>query len=837
MDLQYIGKRIIAVVAQKPFNNGIMCKLIPFINLETQELIDPEIFYNDHEILTLTNSHGRDFIPGTLMSCNLEESKSNELKEDSSLYQADLKKNPEYVIRDKEGAEIFTFPEETEATLDRFRDEGTTKVFSHRPSKMIFLRVSQKVWGPFYTNLDKIHDEENEYECNIKADIKTNRIYCIDEEQFNETYPTIIKDFQVALDNIPIKMKAEWREEKIEYILPKYLKQILNKFENWKVINFKSVSKQISDVEEYFTNFTKQDRKQLKTLLRKFENHNYFCEQAKEAAQSLQELAQRLDNDSQEIDHVKTLLYKEYLEGSDKLADAEKKYQKKYVATHKREIQKQIGEKQKELDELEEEFQIRKSEIEQELQQRRTQEMNAWEEIKRTERAVFDTEKQEFQEKLAQKELELQKREENIYSTLEDIKQLSHTNMSSIISVFPFIQQMLSSNINAPTQQDEQDSKTTQEEIFYLPDVIINSREKTNEYYSEKEFLYNLYQYIQARGFHFDENDVRRFHTSVKCGDITILAGPSGVGKSSLALLYGDALAGTNDDISCTKMIHVNPSWIEKADILGYINTVTQDYVPAETNLFQHLIYAQEDYQRNDVESAIYPICFDEMNLAQIEHYFSDFMQILELPTDKRQLPCFSQDALKKCSMFAPYHTITLVPTLKFIGTVNFDETTRRLSDRLLDRANVIYLDSSDETSIATDKMKIPTFPRISYSLYSRWCKDGEMPENIQKILQKIKPALKTLGIVISPRVYCAMRKYIISSKSLDIPELTTLDEQLTQRVFSKVRMITNYNQIEALKQLQSTLEEYSTFPLSINKINELENQESLWHDSIGREL
>ena len=139
-------------------------------------------------------------------------------------------------------------------------------------------------------------------------------------------------------------------------------------------------------------------------------------------------------------------------------------------------------------------------------------------------------------------------------------------------------------------------------------------------------------------------------------------------------------------------MIHVNPSWIEKADILGYINTVTQDYVPAETNLFQHLIYAQEDYQRNDIESAIYPICFDEMNLAQIEHYFSDFMQILELPTDKRQLPCFSQDALKKCSMFAPYHTITLVPTLKFIGTVNFDETTRRLSDRLLDRANVIYL-------------------------------------------------------------------------------------------------------------------------------------------------
>ena len=68
---------------------------------------------------------------------------------DRDQFYKDLKKNPEYVIRDKEGAEIFTFPEETEVSLDRFRDEGATKVFSHRPSKMIFLRVSKKVWVHF----------------------------------------------------------------------------------------------------------------------------------------------------------------------------------------------------------------------------------------------------------------------------------------------------------------------------------------------------------------------------------------------------------------------------------------------------------------------------------------------------------------------------------------------------------------------------------------------------------------------------------------------------------------------------------------------------------------
>ena len=38
---------------------------------------------------------------------------------------------------------------------------------------------------------------------------------------------------------------------------------------------------------------------------------------------------------------------------------------------------------------------------------------------------------------------------------------------------------------------------------------------------------------------------------------------------------------------------------------------------------------AAEDYRTNGGDSALYPVCLDEMNLSQIEHYFNDFMQTI----------------------------------------------------------------------------------------------------------------------------------------------------------------------------------------------------------------
>jgi hypothetical protein len=86
-------------------------------------------------------------------------------------------------------------------------------------------------------------------------------------------------------------------------------------------------------------------------------------------------------------------------------------------------------------------------------------------------------------------------------------------------------------------------------------------------------------------------------------------------------------------------------------------------------------------------------IILDEMNLARVEHYFSDFLSILE---SGRREDGWSQQAIvlhhqqtavpDRSGALIP-STLRLPPNLYITGTVNVDETTYTFSPKVLDRA------------------------------------------------------------------------------------------------------------------------------------------------------
>ncbi len=84
-------------------------------------------------------------------------------------------------------------------------------------------------------------------------------------------------------------------------------------------------------------------------------------------------------------------------------------------------------------------------------------------------------------------------------------------------------------------------------------------------------------------------------------------------------------------------------------------------------------------------------VVFDEMNLGQVEHYFSDFISVLEAPKGRRKLKLFSEKSI--CHQEEYKNGIEIGENVLFIGTANFDETTKEFSNRLLDRANVLILE------------------------------------------------------------------------------------------------------------------------------------------------
>ena len=84
-------------------------------------------------------------------------------------------------------------------------------------------------------------------------------------------------------------------------------------------------------------------------------------------------------------------------------------------------------------------------------------------------------------------------------------------------------------------------------------------------------------------------------------------------------------------------------------------------------------------------------VIFDEMNLSQIEYWFSPFMSLLERKEGDRKLTLYSDNC--KCVNSGIPSSIEINNNVVFVGTINLDETTKDLSDRLLDRAILINLE------------------------------------------------------------------------------------------------------------------------------------------------
>lgn len=157
-----------------------------------------------------------------------------------------------------------------------------------------------------------------------------------------------------------------------------------------------------------------------------------------------------------------------------------------------------------------------------------------------------------------------------------------------------------------------------------------------------------------------------------------VLSGLSGAGKTQLAMRYAAALwsrEGTNpNDGIC--LLPVQPGWHDPTSLLGYVNPLSADqYV--QTRFLDFLLDAARDPERP------YTLILDEMNLSHPEQYLAPLLSAME--TGGRIELHTQSDDIDEIPGSVPYPSNLLI-----IGTVNMDETTHGLSDKVLDRASVI---------------------------------------------------------------------------------------------------------------------------------------------------
>ncbi|MGO0060599.1 McrB family protein [Brevibacillus fluminis] len=307
----------------------------------------------------------------------------------------------------------------------------------------------------------------------------------------------------------------------------------------------------------------------------------------------------------------------------------------------------------------------------------------------------------------------------------------------------------------------------------------------------ETRFLELFYSITRDMGLQYQKRDLLNFHTSLKSSTLTILAGMSGTGKSKLVQAYSRAL-GMDD--SQLNIIPVRPSWSDDADLVGFVDSLHMVYRPGDSGMINTLINAKNDENKNN---KLYIICFDEMNLARVEHYFSQFLSVLELEPSRRILRLYNDDLEAKLYNSAQYPpTIPIGDNVIFVGTVNLDESTYHFSDKVLDRANVISLEIMPFIGLKELKDEKKNQKREPYSLdVFRSFKSTEngfsLSDQEVHLFWDIHQAFQTVNtnLGVGPRIVKQIDNYMKNlPKTSYFTSSDALDKQIVQRILTKLR-------------------------------------------------
>lgn len=319
----------------------------------------------------------------------------------------------------------------------------------------------------------------------------------------------------------------------------------------------------------------------------------------------------------------------------------------------------------------------------------------------------------------------------------------------------------------------------------------------------ELQWLDGIRQSCIDYGLRFPRRILHAFHTALKTSEwspVTVLAGVSGTGKSELPRLYSH-FGGIN-----FLSLAVQPNWDSQESMLGFFNSIDNkfDAQPVLRLLAQSQKVQAEGYPLG-LKDAMNLILMDEMNLAHVELYFAEFLSKLELRRGmKKELPFLD---VKLGAGIQPYQ-LPIGRNVLWAGTMNQDETTKSLSDKVLDRGIVINFPRP--TTLERRRQLIPLgdqAPLLSRKLWeSWWCRESKFSDDqilpFKGFIEDMNDALSKVGRALGHRVWQSIEYYMANypdvldaqRKNDDAGLVKAMkvafEDQLVQKVMPKLRGI-----------------------------------------------
>lgn len=244
----------------------------------------------------------------------------------------------------------------------------------------------------------------------------------------------------------------------------------------------------------------------------------------------------------------------------------------------------------------------------------------------------------------------------------------------------------------------------------------------------------------------------------------------------------------------------------------------------------------EDGESRNDHISLV---LLDEINLARVEYYFSEFLSRLEvrpryeigLDETKRR------DALIPIDIRGLKETISLFPShnVLFAGTMNDDESTQSLSDKVLDRGNIMqFAAPRDFAKQKIAKAVERPHEAQSFASWRTWVKSPDMLpnaclEDAKGVIAQLANIMEGGGRPFGHRLRNSILAYAASypfsgngSPDVRVP----LADQIEFRILPKLRGLEIDSHSEVFDGLEKLLRDKLADPIFADRLADLQEQQ-----------
>ena len=277
-------------------------------------------------------------------------------------------------------------------------------------------------------------------------------------------------------------------------------------------------------------------------------------------------------------------------------------------------------------------------------------------------------------------------------------------------------------------------------------------------------------------GLYYKSEMMRIFISALASTKLVILQGISGTGKTSLAYAWGKFMKHD----SC--VASVQPSWRDRTDMFGYFNEFTKKF--NETEMLKEMYtagYCDE----------IYTVILDEMNLSRVEYYFAEMLSILEMPNRDEWVIELVPNSWKTDPKNIIGGKLKVPPNMWYIGTINNDDSTFAVTDKVYDRAMPIDINDKGVPfdPIDTEAQDI----NFSYldNLFRKAMEENPISQStLDKIEQMDNYVIQHFRIAFGNRIVAHMKKFVPVYVACGGTEVDGVDYFIAKKILRKFEQL-----------------------------------------------